>query len=58
MKPQWFHVDEIPFKEMWPDDKHWLPLFLVGKKFRGKFLYDESDEILDMNLLEVEDGYL
>lgn len=55
MKPQWFHVDEIPFKEMWPDDKYWLPSFLVGKKFRGKFLYNESDEILDMDLLEVED---
>ena len=20
MKPQWFHIDGIPFKEMWPDD--------------------------------------
>src|SRR3989344_6169176 len=20
MKPQWFHVDEIPFDQMWPDD--------------------------------------
>src|SRR3990167_5103320 len=22
MKPKWFHVNEIPFKEMWPDDVH------------------------------------
>lgn len=21
MRPGWFHVDEIPFKEMWPDDE-------------------------------------
>lgn len=28
MKPQWFHVNEIPQEKMWPDDKYWLPLFL------------------------------
>jgi 8-oxo-dGTP diphosphatase/2-hydroxy-dATP diphosphatase len=53
MKPQWFHVNEIPFKEMWPDDKHWLPLFLSKKKFRGKFLFGESDIILEKELIEV-----
>src|SRR3989344_6852580 len=40
MKPQWFHVDEIPFDQMWPADKIWLPLFLAGKKFKGKFLFE------------------
>ena len=38
MKPQWFNVSEIPYKEMWPDDIHWIPLFLADKKFRGRFL--------------------
>ncbi|MBI5005002.1 MAG: 8-oxo-dGTP diphosphatase [Candidatus Lloydbacteria bacterium] len=55
MKPQWFHVDEIPFKDMWPDDIHWMPLFLSGKKFKGKFLFGESDVILEKNLMEVEE---
>jgi len=55
MKPQWFHVDEIPFKEMWPDDEHWMPLFLRGKKFRGKFIFGESDVILKQELLEVKE---
>lgn len=54
MKPQWFHVDEIPFKEMWPDDIYWMPLFLTGKKFKGKFLFGESDSILEQELIEVE----
>lgn len=53
MKPQWFHVDEIPFARMWPDDKHWFPLFLQDKKFRGRFLFDDSSSILDMKLEEV-----
>jgi 8-oxo-dGTP diphosphatase/2-hydroxy-dATP diphosphatase len=55
MKPQWFHIDEIPFKEMWPDDIHWMPLFLSGKKFKGKFLFGESDIILEQELIEVEE---
>lgn len=55
MKPQWFHVDEIPFKEMWPDDIHWLPLFLGGKKFKGRFLFGESDVILEQELTEVRE---
>lgn len=55
MKPQWFHVDEIPFKDMWPDDIHWMPLFLGGKKFKGKFLFGESDVILEKELFEAKE---
>lgn len=55
MNPQWFHVDKIPFEEMWPDDKHWFPMFLSGKKFRGKFLFGESDTILSQELAEVKE---
>ena len=55
MKPQWFHVDEIPFKEMWPDDIYWMPLFLDNKMFKGKFLFGESDVILEKELSEVKE---
>ncbi|MEA2098116.1 MAG: 8-oxo-dGTP diphosphatase [Patescibacteria group bacterium] len=54
MKPKWFDVDEIPFDQMWSDDKYWLPMFLDGKSFRGKFLFDEFNEIIDYSLLEVK----
>ena len=55
MKPQWFLVDAIPLESMWPDDKHWLPLFLAGKKFKSKFLFGKGDVILAMDLNEVEE---
>ena len=55
MKPQWFHVDKIPFAEMWPDDIRWIPLLLEGKKFKGKFLFGESDIILEQKLVEVKE---
>lgn len=50
MKPEWFNINEIPFKEMWQDDKYWFPLFLENKKFQGKFLFDDTDNILDYSL--------
>ncbi|MBU1159962.1 8-oxo-dGTP diphosphatase [Patescibacteria group bacterium] len=53
MKPQWFHIDEIPFMEMWSDDVHWFPLFLKDKKFKGRFLFDDSDNILEYELEEL-----
>lgn len=53
MKPQWFEIDEIPFDDMWPDDKYWMPLFLNSKKFKGRFLFGESDGILEQDLVEV-----
>jgi 8-oxo-dGTP diphosphatase/2-hydroxy-dATP diphosphatase len=55
MKPQWFDINKIPFKEMWPDDIHWMPLFLQDKKFKGKFLFGEADVILEKELFEVEE---
>src|SRR3989344_5111757 len=53
MMPKWFHVDEIPFTQMWPDDLYWMPFFLKGMKFKGKFLFGENDAILEKELEEV-----
>ena len=55
MRPQWFDVNQVPFDEMWPDDIHWFPLFLADKKFRAKFLFGESDKIMDMKITEVKE---
>ncbi|MDP3725022.1 MAG: hypothetical protein Q8R20_00955, partial [Nanoarchaeota archaeon] len=54
MKPEWFHVDELPYDSMWPDDRHWMPLFLEGKKFTGTFLFGENDIILEKELQILE----
>ncbi len=53
MRPKWFDESEIPFSKMWPDDCFWIPIFLAGKKFKGKFLFGESDVILEQELSEV-----
>lgn len=53
MKPQWFNVGEVPLDQMWPDDIYWLPTFLAGKKFRGKFLFGKDDVVLSHEVREV-----
>ncbi|MDD5068769.1 MAG: 8-oxo-dGTP diphosphatase [Candidatus Pacebacteria bacterium] len=52
MKPKWFPVDKIPYKKMWSDDEYWFPLFLAGKKFKGKFHFDTRDKVLEYELNE------
>lgn len=52
MAPQWFVADALPFDKMWPDDRHWMPLFLSGKNFIGKFLFNKSNEIINFKLSE------
>jgi 8-oxo-dGTP diphosphatase len=34
-EPLWFPADELPYGEMWSDDRHWLPLLLAGDRFTG-----------------------
>ncbi len=38
--PFWCPVDQIPYENMWADDKLWLPVVLSGKKFKGYFIFD------------------
>lgn len=41
---KWFGLSDIPYYDMWPDDKYWLPLVLQGKKFDADFFFDEKNE--------------
>ncbi len=54
MKPRWFTVENIPYEQMWSADRHWLPLLLDGRKFRGRFFYlDEASDVIIEKHLEV-----
>lgn len=48
-KPCWTALDEIPYAQMWEDDRHWLPLLLEETTFHGRFVFDgESMRWMDM----------
>lgn len=57
MRPEWFFFSEIPFKRMWQDDSHWLPLVLKGKKLRGKFVFGEDNNLLKSAELKEVEGF-
>ncbi|KAK1942271.1 7,8-dihydro-8-oxoguanine triphosphatase [Phytophthora citrophthora] len=51
MKPQWYDVADIPYKNMWADDHFWLPHVLSGKSVNGHFHFSaDEDSILDHEL--------
>lgn len=56
MAPQWAPVASLPFDRMWPDDAHWMPLLLAGRRFRGVFHFRGHTEIVSSTLEEVGDA--
>jgi len=45
-RPLWFAIEDIPYPEMWADDRIWLPLMLEERAFSGRFIFD-GDAMLD-----------
>lgn len=41
--PYWSHHTQIPFHEMWADDREWMPGMLAGKEFNGYYFFDQDD---------------
>jgi 8-oxo-dGTP diphosphatase len=39
---RWFSVDAVPYREMWQDDRVWLPLLLDGWSLVGDFYFTED----------------
>lgn len=48
-KVAWFPKDSLPFNDMWPPDRHWLPLALEGWRVSATFYFDK-----DFNVKRVE----
>jgi 8-oxo-dGTP diphosphatase len=45
--PEWHPTDDLPYDEMWVDDRVWLPHLLDGDSFNGTFvLTDDGDSML------------
>lgn len=53
MAPQWFKLADIPYDQMWQDDRYWLPHTLKGKKLHGTFTFNHNEQMLDYKLTEV-----
>jgi 8-oxo-dGTP diphosphatase len=47
--PRWCDLSEIPFDDMWEDDRYWLPLVIQGRRFSGYWIFD-GDRMVDYRL--------
>jgi 8-oxo-dGTP diphosphatase len=43
--PFWCDENDIPYDEMWSDDRLWIPLMLGGTRFEAQFIF-ENDQML------------
>jgi 8-oxo-dGTP diphosphatase len=41
-KLRWFPISQIPYDDMWEDDRLWLPLLLDGRSFIGDFYFTDK----------------
>ena len=48
--PVWAQVDDIPYDNMWADDRLWMPLMLKGIPFEGQFIFD-GDRMVDHDVI-------
>ena len=55
MLPKWFKIDEIPYENMFDDDRYWLPFILDGKKIKAYFEFDQEWILLSKKIIETEE---
>jgi 8-oxo-dGTP diphosphatase len=48
-EPMWLRQDEIPYDQMWEDDKFWLPMVIRGERFLSRWIFD-GDRMLDYHI--------
>ena len=41
-RPEWFPIDDMPYDQMWDDDRFWMPKMFDGKHIKAKFRFDED----------------
>ncbi|KAG2193696.1 hypothetical protein INT46_000133 [Mucor plumbeus] len=56
MRPEWYTFDQIPFDQMWSDDKHWFPYILENQQFTGHFHFGEDQKAILKHNLNVIQG--
>jgi hypothetical protein len=58
MRPEWYSYDQIPFDQMWADDRHWFPFLLKNRMFTGHFHFNKASnhtitKSIDSNPLQI-----
>lgn len=44
IRPQWFKIEDIPWRQMWQDAQLWLPFVLRGTMIDAQIVLDDDNE--------------
>lgn len=59
--PKWFKFSDIPYEEMWEDDKEWLPHVIEGRYFMAEFHFDGDklvhSKVMNLSKEEIQNIY-
>jgi 8-oxo-dGTP pyrophosphatase MutT (NUDIX family) len=56
MSVSWYDIKDIPFHQMWSDDKEWMPYVFDDKKIKAEFYFGEDNDTFDkFKIDEVQD---
>ncbi len=47
--PRWFYLQDIPYDEMWEDDRYWLPLVINRVRFEAEFKFS-GEKLLEFQI--------
>jgi len=50
MRPQWYRYEDVPYEEMWADDRLWLPRVLQGERIKGVFTFSDAETIVHQEI--------
>ncbi len=50
MRPQWVAYEDVPYGEMWADDRLWLPRVLRGERLNGVFTFSDTETIVQQEI--------
>lgn len=50
-QPAWFNINQIPWNQMWQDNKIWLPKTLSGQPVDAIFLFSDDNKLSDYEFL-------
>lgn len=50
MRPQWWPIDQVPYDEMWDNDRYWLPHVINNQRFIATFAYDETGRLIQKKI--------
>ena len=45
MAPKWYKLTDIPYDNMWDDDKYWLPNILSGNSLQAEFTLSKDNKV-------------